>query len=87
MSDAIRNTLLALLQSGEGIPISIKVSPSEEIEKLQSRIQELEDEVKFWRGKLEQCEYLYGSECQINDRLMELLRVNGVRVPRDIFKR
>lgn len=87
MSDAIRETLLALLQSGEGIPISIKLSPSEEIEQLRGRISELEEEIKFWRGKLDQCEYLYGSECQINDRLMDLVRVNGIRIPKDLFKR
>lgn len=87
MSDAIRETLLALLQSGEGIPISIKLTSSEEVEQLKSRIQELEEEVKVWRGRLNQAEFLYGSECRINDRLLDLLRVNGVRVPRDVFKR
>lgn len=85
--DDIAAALLTLVQSGEGIPISVRLSPSDEIMELRNQIAKLEEDVKFWRDKLEFCQYKYGNERQIVERLIVLCQDNGIRIPRDVFKR
>lgn len=86
-TDEIAAALLALVQSGEGIPLTIRVTPSDEVNQLRERIADLEADVKFWKEKLDFCQYKYGAERQIVERLINLCNDNDIRLPRDIFKR
>lgn len=85
--DALSAALLALVQSGEGIPFTVKVSPADDVLALRKEIEDLRGEVKFWREKLERCEYLFAAECQVTQRLIELLQDHDIRIPRGTFKR
>lgn len=84
--DALSAALLALVQSGEGIPITVHVTPSDEVQELRARISELEGEVKHWKETLQHSEFKRGAERQITENLLELLRANNIRIPRDVFK-
>lgn len=75
-------TLLALIRSGEGIPVHVRITPSDELQALRDETQHLRDELKFTREKLKRCEGYLGDEMAINSRLCELLRENGIKIPR-----
>lgn len=84
--DALAAALLALCQGGEGIPLNVRISPSDDILALRARISELEGEIKRYKEILERSEYKRGCERQIRENLMELCRSNGIKVPREVFK-
>lgn len=79
--------LLAFVQSGEGIPIEVKVTPSDELQQLRQRLVDAESSIKLWQEKYDVLNYKYRNERQIVERLMDLCRDNDVRIPRDVFKR
>lgn len=81
----IAQTLLTLIASGEGIPISIKVAPADDVLALRDRIAELEREVKSLSEQLEAREFQYRQELMISGRLVDLLRENQVKIPRWVF--
>lgn len=84
--DALAAALLTLCQGGEGIPLNVRITPSDEILALRARISELEGEVKRYKETLERSEYKRGCERQISANLLELCRESGIKVPRDVFK-
>lgn len=86
LNDAV-SALLAFVQSGEGIPIELKVTPSDEVQQLRQRITEFESSLKLWQEKYDVLNYKYRNERQIVERLLDLCRDNDVRIPRDVFKR
>ena len=79
--------LLALAQSGEGIPLHVKISPDDEIVALRKQIEELQAELKLWREKFDRCEFLFVSECQVTQQLIQVLQDNDIRIPRGLRKR
>ena len=83
--DALSAALLALLQSGEGIPIDLRVTPSREVQQLRDHIAALEAELQEVKRTLRHSEFQRGCEMQINDRLCDLLRQHGIKIPRDTF--
>lgn len=85
--DALAAALLTLCRGGEGIPLDVRVTPSDEVLALRQRITELEVEVAFYKEKLQHSEFKRGSERQITERLMNLLEDHDIRIPRDVFKR
>lgn len=78
------DTLLALIRSGEGIPLHVKVTPSDEVQALREEAQKLCAELQYTQEKLKRCEGFLADEMGINSRLCQLLRENGIKVPRGL---
>ena len=64
-TDALSAALLALVQSGEGIPINVHVTPSEQVQELRSRIAELEEELRNTKEILHRSEFKRGCEMRV----------------------
>lgn len=84
--DALAAALLTLCRGGEGIPLDVRITPSDEVKELRSRIAELEEEVQRAKETLQRSEFKRGGERLITERLLQLLRDNDIKVPRDVFK-
>ena len=80
-------SLLALLkEGGEGIPINVKISPSDEITALRLEKEALEAEVIQLKEKLKQCERYLADEMAISNRVVQLLRDNNIPIPKNFFR-
>lgn len=78
--------LLALIRSGEGIPLNIRITPSDELQALRDQVKQLTEDCDYYKKKLHQCEGYLGDECEVNERLRRLLRENGIKVPPGILR-
>ena len=83
--DALAAALLTLCRGGEGIPLDVRVTSSEEVLELRARVAELEESLRITRERLNYSEYKRGCELHINHRLHDLLKEHGIRVPRNTF--
>lgn len=84
--DALVAALLAVLDGGEGIPIHVRVTPSDELQRLRDENKKLQEDVAFWKNKLQTCEHYLANEMAISDRLVNLCRQNNVTIPKNLYR-
>lgn len=83
----ILDTLLALVkEGGEGIPINVKITPSDEITALRLEKEALQAEVVSLKEKLKQCERYLADEMAFSERLVQLLRNNDIPIPKNFYR-
>ena len=83
--DALSAALLALVQSGEGIPINVHVTPSEQVQELLSRIAELEEELRSTKEILHRSEFKRGCEMRVRENIIDYCKDHGLKLPRELF--
>lgn len=85
--DALVAALLALLtEGGEGIPIHVRITPSDELQRLRDENKQLQEDVAYWKNKLQTCEQFLSNEMAISDRLVNLLRKHDITIPKNLYR-
>ena len=79
--------LLALLvERGEGIPIHVRITPSDELERLRRENEALQADVAYWKNKLQTCEQMLANEMAISERLANELRKHDIKIPKNLYR-
>lgn len=79
--------LLALLvERGEGIPIHLRITPSDELERLRRENEALQADIDFWKNKLQSCEHMLSNEMAISERLANELRKHDIKIPKNLSR-
>ena len=69
------------------IRLSVEISDAREIAELKAQISSLTDQIEHLQQRSNNMEYLYMFERGVNSRLVQLLRDNRIRIPRELFDR
>lgn len=87
-SDQISSLLNSLLSAGKGsIPLSISLKEDEEVQMLRQQVSALEEQLNAKQVELDRTEYLFKCESILNNKLVDLIRDNGISLGSDFFKR
>lgn len=87
-SDQLSSLLNSLLSTGKGaIPLSISLKEDEEVQRLKSEIEVLEERCAVLAKDKDRAEYLYRCESVLNNKLVDTIRENGIELSPEFFIR
>lgn len=88
-SDLLAPALLKVLERvGEGgLKLSVSVRDDEEVKALRDKVAELEALTEGLRAEYNRLEFQFRCETLINAQITDFCRVEGVKLPRRLFKR
>ena len=83
--DALAAALLTLCRGGEGIPLDVRVTASDEVKELQQRVADLEEELRSTKETLHRSEFRRGCEMRVRENIIDYCNDNGLKIPRELF--
>lgn len=83
--DALAAALLTLCRGGEGIPLDVRVTASDEVKELQRRVAELEEELRSTKDVLHRSEFRRGCEMRVRENILDYCHEHGLKIPRELF--
>lgn len=69
------------------LKVEVSLTPSDEVQQLRTRVDELSAAVQELKVQFDRTEYLYRCETIINLRLQDFCREHGLKVPRHLLSR
>lgn len=86
--EKLSSLLSDVLSAGKGaIPLSISLKEDEEVQRLRQEVSELQEQLKASQAELDRAQYLFRCESVINNKLVDLLRENGIALDAGFFQR
>lgn len=77
-SDGRFSSLLLPWGRGEPIRLDVRLTSSDEVDKLREQVKQLQEEIAVLSRSLTDVEFKYRSECIVNLELQDLLRLHGI---------
>lgn len=86
--DQLSSLLSDVLTAGKGaIPLSISLKEDEEVQRLREEISDLQARNSTLQDELDRAQYLFRCESILNNKLVDLLRENGIALGSEFFQR
>lgn len=74
-------------QGSAPLKLEVSVTPSDEVQRLRTRVHELETELNALQSSYNRVEYLYRCEVLVNAQLLDHCKDRGLRVPKRLYQR
>lgn len=86
--EQLSSLLSDVLSAGKGaIPLSISLKEDEEVQRLRQEVSDLQAKLNGTQAELDRAQYLYRCESVLNNKLVDLLRENGIALGSEFFQR
>lgn len=86
--DQLSSLLSDLLAAGKGaIPLSISLKEDEEVQRLKEEVSTLTAQLNGKQAELDRAEYLFRCESVLNNKLVDIVRENGIALGPEFFQR
>lgn len=87
-SEQLLSLLSEALTAGKGaIPLSISLKEDEEVQRLKEQVSTLTAQLNGKQAELDRAEYLFRCESILNNKLVDLIRENGISLGPEFFQR
>lgn len=86
--EQLSSLLSDILTAGKGaIPLSISLKEDEEVQRLREQVSALAAQLNAKQTELDRVEYLFRCESVLNNKLVDIVRENGISLGPEFFQR